>query len=322
MASPWTTYTPLPPPARDVKPSNLADNTGHARHNPSVSSISPFTPANGSDTESIGKAAPVVVSATSFGFRFREAGPSTLTSVDPNKQHASTPLPAPHSPLSNDAEQHAPTLEGADIAAAHLVESIPPIHKQVVEPQSPSSSSMFERDVLASRLTKTTQAVAPISAANNETPPSPSNTTTPHPITTGDISFTSSPDTGASQSPTVNLTLTGSPEYGRGKYDKRVPKRSVTGGTSGTGSIVQSKYTDMVFEDVPRTHNLLSSLFTWILLAGFVVLPGTFSTLEGIQSNSSKFEKVLHTIRNLPLYVHFVRPVHSKTYGSTLLALC
>jgi hypothetical protein len=312
MASPWTTYTPHPLPTRDVKSSNLADNTGHARHSPSVSSIVPFTSTNGSDTESIGKATPVVVSATSFGFRLREAGPSTLTSVDPDKQHASTPLPAPHSPLSNDAEQHAPTSEGTDIAAAHLVGSIPPIHKQVVEPQSLSSSSMFERDVLASHLTKPTPAVAPISAANNETPPSPSNTT-PYPITTGDISFTSSPDTGASQSPTVNLTLTRSLELGRGKSDKRVPKRSVTGGTSGTASIVQSKYTDMVFESVPRTHNLLSSLFTWILLAGFVVLPGTFSTLEGIQSNSGEFEKVLHTIRNLPLYVHSVRPVHSDT---------
>jgi hypothetical protein len=61
----------------------------------------------------------------------------------------------------------------------------------------------------------------------------------------------------------------------------------------------------MVFEEVPRTHNLLSGLFTWILLAGFVVLPGTFSALEGIQSNSGEFEKVLHTIRHLPLYVHF-----------------
>jgi hypothetical protein len=59
----------------------------------------------------------------------------------------------------------------------------------------------------------------------------------------------------------------------------------------------------MVFEDVPRTHNLLSGLFTWILLAGFVVLPGTFSTLEGIQSKSGEFEKVLHTIRNLPLLI-------------------
>jgi hypothetical protein len=63
----------------------------------------------------------------------------------------------------------------------------------------------------------------------------------------------------------------------------------------------------MVFEDVPRTHNLLSGLFTWILLAGFVVLPGTFSTLEGIQSNSGEFEKVLHTIHHLPLCVHFFR---------------
>jgi hypothetical protein len=61
----------------------------------------------------------------------------------------------------------------------------------------------------------------------------------------------------------------------------------------------------MVFEEVPRLHNLLSGLFTWILLAGFVVLPGTFSTLDGFQNKSGEFEKVLTTIHHLPLYVHF-----------------
>jgi len=62
---------------------------------------------------------------------------------------------------------------------------------------------------------------------------------------------------------------------------------------------VKSQYTDMVFEQVPRTYNILSFLFTWLLLAGFIVLPGTFNTLEGVDSNQVK--KVLHTIQHLPL---------------------
>lgn len=336
MASSWTTYTPPSPSTRDVKSSNLVDNShtvpsesvtsdaslvctemphvlGRAKSNPSVSSVAPFTLTNESNAESASKAAPIFVSATSFGVKFREAGSPALSSVDLDKQHASTPLPAPHSPVSIDAEQTVPTSDGAGIAAAHLVGPILPMHQQVVKLQSPSSSSMFERDAFASLATKSPQAVAPISAADNVTPPSPSNPTTPYPISTGDISPTDSPNSGAPRSPTVNLTLTGSPEPGRGKPDRQPPKRSVTTGTAGTGSIVQSQYTDMVFEEVPRTHNLLSGLFTWILLAGFVVLPGTFSALEGIQSNSGEFEKVLHTIRHLPLYVHFFRPVGSRT---------
>ena len=334
MASPWITYTPQTPPPRDVQTSNLADNShtgpselvasdaslvsidstkrlalGRSGRNPSVSSIPPFNSTNGTHTESTGKAAPILVSATSFGFEFREAGLSTRTSVD--KQHTATPFQAPHSPVSSDGERYSPITEGdADIAAEHLVGSILPIHKHI-GPQLSLSSSTFEGDVFASYPTKNTHAVAPISAAENVAPPSPPGSTLPYATTTGDASITSSPNPGASQTPTVKLSLTRNPEYGRGKSEKLPPKRQGTGGTAGSvgsGSIVQSRYTDMVFENVPRTHNLLSGLFTWVLLAGFVVLPGTFSTLDAIQSKSGEFEKVLHKIHSLPLCVHFFRP--------------
>jgi hypothetical protein len=310
MASPWITYTPPhTPPPRDVQTSNLADNS----HTVPSELIVPFNSANGTSTE---KAAPILVSATSIGFEFREAGLSTRTSVD--KQHTSALLQTPHSPMSNDGERYRPTSEGADIAAAHLAG---PTHKHV-GPQLSLSSSTFEGDVFASSPTKTAHAVAPISAADNVTPPSPPDSTTPYAITTGDVGgIADSPNTRASQTPTVKLSLTQSPEHGRGgKPEKRPPKRYGTGGSSagstGSGSIsvVQSRYTDMVFEEVPRTHNLLSGLFTWTLLAGFVVLPGTFSTLAGIQSKSGEFEKVLHTINHLPLCVHFFRPELSPRF--------
>ena len=339
MASPWITYTPHTPP-QDVQTSNLADKShttvpselvasdaslvsidsakrralGRAGHNPSVSSIPPFNLANGTHTESTGKTAPIIVSATSFGFELREGGLSTRTSVD--KQHTSMPLQAPYLPVSNDAERYAPTSEGADIASAHLVGPTLPIRKHV--PQSSLSSETFERDVFAPSPTKNTHAVAPISAANDVTPPSPGSTT-PYAITSRDDSITDTPHTGASQTPTVKLSLAQSPEYGRGKSEKQNPRRSGTGGTAGSvgsGSIMQSRYTDMVFEEVPRTHNLLSGLFTWILLAGFVVLPGTFSTLEGLQTTSGEFQKVLLKIHHLPLCVHPFPP------ESTLLTFC
>jgi hypothetical protein len=356
------------PPPQDVQTSNLADNSriapselvvsdaslvsidsakrqalGRAGRNPSVSSIPPFNSTRGSHTESTGKAAPILVSATSFNFEFREAGLSTRTSVD--KQHTSALLQAPYSPMSNDGERHAPTTsEGADSTATHLAGPIPPTHKQV-GPQLSLSSSTFERDLFASSPTKNTHAAAatPISAAENATPPSlpestipyaPTRATTgdvsitdspntgasqtpyaPTRATTGDVSITDSPNTGASQTPTVKLSLTQSPQHGRGRSEREPPRRLNTGGSAGSSSVVQSRYADMVFEDVPRTHNLLSGLFTWILLAGFVVLPGTFSTLEGIQNKSGEFQKVLHTIHHLPLCVHFFRP------ESTLLTL-
>ena len=317
MASPLITCTPPTPPPRKDQASNLADNShsdtgpselvesdaslvsidsakrqaiARAGHTPSVlSSIPPFNLANGTHTGSTGKVAPILVSATSFGFEFREAGLSTRTPVD--KQHKSAPLHAPHSPVSSNGEQWSPISDGGSILPIH-------IH---VGPRLSLSSSTFEGDVSASSPTKNTHAVAPISAAENVAPPSPPESSTPYAITTGDISITSSPNPDASQTPTVKLSLTQSPEHRRGKSEKQPPKRpgSTVGraGSVGSSSIVQSRYVDMVFEQVPRTHNLLSGFFTWILLAGFVALPGTFITL----TESGELAKALHGLKNVPL---------------------
>jgi len=56
---------------------------------------------------------------------------------------------------------------------------------------------------------------------------------------------------------------------------------------------------------VPRMHNLASSLFTWILLAGFVVLPATFTSIEEVQEDGrSQIEvNVLRVVKNLPVLV-------------------
>jgi len=48
---------------------------------------------------------------------------------------------------------------------------------------------------------------------------------------------------------------------------------------------------------------IFANIFTWILLAGFLVLPSSFSKLESIEINSGEFKKVLQAIRNLPLLV-------------------
>lgn len=339
MASPWLTYSPHTPPPGDADnshtlavPSELmvsdaslvsVDSAkpqafGRVGRNSSISSIPPFNSTNRTHTEGTRKSAPILVSRTSFGFEFREAGISTRASVD--KQHTSTLLQAPHSPMSNDGKRYAPTSEGADIAVTHLAGPIPPTHKHA-GPQSSLSSSTFEQDVLASFPPKNTHAVEPISAAdNNVTPPSPpDSTTTPQAITTGDVSTVSSPNMGASQTPTVKLSLTQSPELGRDKPERQRPKRLATAGSvgsSGSSGVVRSRYAEMVFEEVPRTHNLLSGLFTWILLAGFVVLPGTFTTLENNSTTSGEVNKVLHSIHHVSLCVHFFRP------QSTLLTLC
>ncbi|KAI9756109.1 MAG: hypothetical protein M4579_003996 [Chaenotheca gracillima] len=73
---------------------------------------------------------------------------------------------------------------------------------------------------------------------------------------------------------------------------------------------VQTRYMDMLLhmDQIPRFHNILASFFTWILLAGYVIFPGTFTTLQksdAVHDADKSGNKVEHvfavTIRNAPL---------------------
>jgi hypothetical protein len=62
-------------------------------------------------------------------------------------------------------------------------------------------------------------------------------------------------------------------------------------------------------DQIPRLHNILASIFTWILLAGFLVIPGTFTSFK----NSNAFKDadgngsnevanaIVHGIKNVGL---------------------
>lgn len=60
---------------------------------------------------------------------------------------------------------------------------------------------------------------------------------------------------------------------------------------------------------VPRIHNILSSFFGWLLLAGFVVFPGTFTSIEklstdpGVTGDLPAANAILNGFQNLPLLI-------------------
>lgn len=61
-------------------------------------------------------------------------------------------------------------------------------------------------------------------------------------------------------------------------------------------------------DKIPRLHNILASFFGWVLLAGFIVLPGTFTSLAKLQNNDVVAKTpgaadVLDTVASLPLLV-------------------
>jgi len=109
----------------------------------------------------------------------------------------------------------------------------------------------------------------------------------------------SASDKADAQQANITATAASDPEGGRAET------QSQTGPLRGRVREALSRYDDMVLatDRVPFWNNILSSFFSWLLLAGFLVLPGTFSNLDEIKTSSGDLKKVIHAVRNLPLFV-------------------
>ncbi|KAF7954240.1 hypothetical protein EAE96_005369 [Botrytis aclada] len=73
---------------------------------------------------------------------------------------------------------------------------------------------------------------------------------------------------------------------------------------------VQTKYMNMLLslDTIPRMHNIYISFFSWILLAGFIIFLGTFTSLQSLPSSSlpsdlpdATTQHILHAAKNIPL---------------------
>ena len=58
---------------------------------------------------------------------------------------------------------------------------------------------------------------------------------------------------------------------------------------------------EMLLKDVSPWHNTLALFFTWIVLAGFLFLPGSFGTLLKLQIHEKEYRNFLSALQNLPL---------------------
>lgn len=61
-------------------------------------------------------------------------------------------------------------------------------------------------------------------------------------------------------------------------------------------------------DTIPRLHNILASAFTWVLLAGFVLYPGTFKSIQSLSDDpnvkdSEAASTVLDRVKDIPLLV-------------------
>jgi hypothetical protein len=73
------------------------------------------------------------------------------------------------------------------------------------------------------------------------------------------------------------------------------------------GTTARTRYIDMLLglDHVSPLHNILASLSVWILLAGYIVFPATFSKLQkgelDDKAETSIEKHALNTVRNVPL---------------------
>jgi hypothetical protein len=70
---------------------------------------------------------------------------------------------------------------------------------------------------------------------------------------------------------------------------------------------LRTRYMDMLLDldKIPKLHNILASAFTWLLLAGYVVLPGAFTSIRSsrtLADGAGKTGKVaVKAMQNPPL---------------------
>ena len=71
----------------------------------------------------------------------------------------------------------------------------------------------------------------------------------------------------------------------------------------GTPSQMDTQYVNMLLalDDIPQLHNILAGFFNWILLAGFILFPGTFTSLKNLGGSGQVAQLLVHTVTTIPL---------------------
>ena len=71
----------------------------------------------------------------------------------------------------------------------------------------------------------------------------------------------------------------------------------------GTPSQMDTQYVNMLLalDDIPKLHNMLAKFFNWILLAGFILFPGTFTSLKNLGGSGQIEQQLVHAVTSIPL---------------------
>jgi hypothetical protein len=66
---------------------------------------------------------------------------------------------------------------------------------------------------------------------------------------------------------------------------------------------MDTQYVNMLLalDDIPTLHNILAGFFNWILLAGFILFPGTFTSLKNLGASGQAEQRLVHAVTSIPL---------------------
>jgi UPF0716 family protein affecting phage T7 exclusion len=89
---------------------------------------------------------------------------------------------------------------------------------------------------------------------------------------------------------------------GEGVVDESTRRSNIWKNHGGGGKQMETQYVNMLLalDGIPRTHNILVAIACWIVLAGFLILPGTFTSLSQ-QQQQGFAGAALDVINHLPL---------------------
>lgn len=71
----------------------------------------------------------------------------------------------------------------------------------------------------------------------------------------------------------------------------------------GTPSQMDTQYVNMLLalDDIPKLHNIFAAFFNWILLAGFILFPGTFTSLKNLGASGPLEQRLVDAVTSIPL---------------------
>ncbi|KAJ7111930.1 hypothetical protein C8R44DRAFT_632817 [Mycena epipterygia] len=214
-----------------------------------------------------------------------------------------SPTPPPSIPLTTSSARETPApppqsdpRRSAKLSATPtIVPNKPPTSRADDNPPPSIQESRPPRPSTGSNRSNRSNRTAPL-------PPSPELRREEKPLEVPRASTTARPSTG------LNGPSATAPESRRQEKPTEAPRSSMTAQRpplQPSVSQMDTKYVNMLLalDGIPPMYNILANFFTWILLAGFVLFPGTFTNLQTNNELGAVGVTAVNVIKHLSLYV-------------------